>query len=146
MMKKEPNNTKAVKMKGHFRTSQRRLLMELIKEAEGHLDAKELFHRARVKDESICPATVYRNLNLFKELGLIEERRLNKARCYYEIKKSPDHQHLLCQGCGKVVEFENPYFDKLVELVKQEHGFKINRAELYLEGYCPDCEGKKSKD
>jgi Fur family ferric uptake transcriptional regulator len=128
---------------GHSMTSQRRLLLELLRDAEGHIDAKELYRRASAKDDSIGQATVYRSLNLFKELGWIDEMRLGKIRCYYEIKQSPEHQHLVCRGCGKVMEFQNPHFQKLIEAVRQEHGFKVTKAELYLEGYCPECEGKE---
>jgi len=130
---------------GHSMTAQRRLLLELIRDAEGHLDAKELYRRASARDESISPATVYRSLNLFKELGLVDEIRLGKIRCYYEIKQSPEHQHLVCQGCGKVIEFQNPLIGQLIEAVRREHGFKITKAELYLEGYCPECEEKEKK-
>jgi len=143
MVKKELNNSQTIQMHGHFLTAQRRLLLDLIRDAEGHLDAKELYQRARAIDESIGSATVYRSLNLFKQLGLVDERRLGKLRCYYEIKQSPEHQHLLCQGCGKVIEFQNPHFQKLIEAVQREHGFKITKAELYLEGYCPNCEEKE---
>jgi len=146
MMKKEPNNNQTIQMQGHFLTTQRRLLLELIRDAEGHIDAKELYQSARARDESIGPATVYRSLNLFKELGLVDEMRLGKLRCYYEIKQSPEHQHLLCRGCGKVIEFQNPYFNKLIKAVQREHGFKITKAELYLEGYCPNCEEKEKGD
>jgi Fur family ferric uptake transcriptional regulator len=130
-------------IQGHPLTNQRRLLLELLRDAEDHLDAKELYRRASARDESISPATVYRSLNLFTELGLIDEMRLGKIRCSYEIKQSPEHQHLVCRGCGKVMEFQNPYFKKLIEAVRREHGFKVTKAELYLEGYCPECEKKE---
>ncbi len=132
-------------MQGHPLTVQRRLLLELLHEAGGHIDAKELYRRASARDDSIGPATVYRSLNLFKQLGLVDERRLGKVRCYYEIKQSPEHQHLVCQGCGKVVEFQNPHFQRLIEAMKREHGFNVTKAELYLEGYCPECEEKEKK-
>jgi len=83
---------------------------------------------------------VYRSLNLFTELGLIDEMRLGGIRCYYEIKQSPEHQHLVCRGCNKVMEFQNPHFQELINAVRQEHGFRVTKAELYLEGYCPECE------
>jgi Fur family ferric uptake transcriptional regulator len=128
------------KIQGHPLTNQRRLLLESLRDAEGHIDAKELYRRASAKDESISPATVYRSLNLFKQLGLVDEMRLGKIRCYYEIKQSPEHQHLVCQGCGKIIEFQNPHFQKLIEAVRREHGFNVTKAELYLEGYCSECE------
>jgi Fe2+ or Zn2+ uptake regulation protein len=130
-------------IQGRPLTNQRRLLLGLLRDTERHIDAKELYRRAGARDESISPATVYRSLNLFKELGLIDEIRLGKIRCYYQIKQSPEHQHLVCQGCGKVIEFQNPYFQKLIKAVQREHNFKIIKAELYLQGYCPECEEKE---
>ena len=132
----------ANQMQGHPLTSQRRLLLELIRQADGHVDAKELYRRASSKDESISPATVYRSLNLFKQLGLVDERRLGQVRCYYEIKQTPEHQHLVCRGCGKVIEFESTLIRKLVDKVQREHGFNVTKAELYLEGYCEQCKEK----
>ena len=126
-------------------TNQRRLMLELMRDAEGHIDAKELYRMASGRDESISQATVYRTLNLFKELGLIEEMRLGKIRCYYEIKQSPEHQHLVCQGCGKIIEFQNPLVEQLIEAVRREHSFDVARVELYLEGYCSDCEKEKKE-
>ena len=130
-------------IQGHLLTLQRRLILELIRKADGHIDAKELYRRASSKEESVSPATVYRTLNLFKHLGLVDERRLGKVRCYYEIKQPLEHQHLVCQGCGKVIEFESPLIRKLVEKVQREHGFNVTKAELYFEGYCPECEEKE---
>ena len=130
-------------IKGRPLTSQRHLLLDLLRDAKGHINAKELYRRASERDESISQATVYRSLNLFKELGLVDQMWLGQIRCYYEIKQSPGHQHLVCQGCGKVLEFQNPYFNKLIKAVRDKHGFNVTKAELYLEGYCPECEEKK---
>ena len=125
-------------MQGHPQTRQRQLLLELIREAGGHIDAKELFRRAANKDASVSHATVYRSLNLFKQLGLIDEKRLGQVQCYYEIKQSPQHQHLVCNGCGKVIDFDCP-LSEIVEKVKREKRFTVTKAEVYLEGYCSDC-------
>ena len=132
-------------IQGHPLTKKRRLLLDILRSADGHIDAKELYRRASARDESISPATVYRSLNLFKELELVDEMRLGRIRCCYEVKKSPEHQHLVCRGCGKVTEFQNSYFEKLIEQVKRERGFKVTKAELCLEGYCSECEEKKKK-
>ncbi len=124
---------------GHPLTTQRWLLLNLIRDAGGHVDAKELYRRASTADESISLATVYRSLHLFKELGLVDERRLGQLRCFYEIKQSAEHQHLVCRGCGKVIDFESPLVSKLVDEVQHEHDFNVTRAELCLEGYCQQC-------
>ena len=142
-MKREYNVTGALQEKGHFITTQRRLLLDLLYEAEGHIDAKELYRRAIEKDTSISQATVYRSLNLFKELGLIDEMRLGGVQCYYELKQGGDHQHLICQGCGKIIEIDIPHFQESIEKIQEDHCFKVTKVELYMHGYCTDC-GKKS--
>jgi Fe2+ or Zn2+ uptake regulation protein len=131
-------------MKGRPVTSQRKLLLSLIKKAGGHISAKELYRRASKRNESISLATVYRTLQLFKELGLVEERRLGQVYCHYEMKDSAEHQHLVCRSCGKVIEVESPLLSKLVEELKHEHGFNLTKIELYMEGYCPQCDKEAS--
>jgi len=125
-------------------TWQRRLLLSVIQETGKHLDAKELYRRASEKDARISLATVYRNLRLFKEQGLINERRLGQARCYYEIKHSGEHQHLVCQACGQVIEFDSSQIRKLVGEVQRKNNFSVTKVELYLEGYCHKCKDKKT--
>jgi Fe2+ or Zn2+ uptake regulation protein len=131
-------------MQGHPQTRQRQLLLEIIGQAEGHVDAKQLFSLAAAKDASISPATVYRSLNLFKRLGLVEEQRLGQVRCYYDAKNTPRHQHLVCSGCGEVFDFACP-LNEIVERVKKERGFTVTRAEVYLEGYCEKCSPEKGR-
>jgi len=125
-------------------TTQRRLLLNVMQEAETHLDAKELYRRASEKNASISLATVYRNLRLFQEQGLIDERHLGQMRCScYEMKRSGEHQHLVCRGCGQVIDFESPLIRKLVAEVQRKNNFSVTRVELYLEGYCHKCKEEK---
>ena len=124
---------------GYPLTAQRQLLLQLMRDAGGHVDAKELYRRASSTDESISLATVYRSLRLFQEMGLIEERRLGQSSLHYEIRHPSEHQHFVCRDCGKIIEFRNPLFDQLVGTVQAEQGFSVTRTELYLEGYCRQC-------
>lgn len=133
-------------IKGRPVTAQRKLLLSLIKKAGGHISAKELYRRASRKNESISLATVYRTLQLFKELGLVEERRLGQVCCHYEVKESTDHQHLVCRSCGKVIEFESPLLSQLLEKHQRDHGFKLTKTELYMEGYCQQCDKEAAGD
>ena len=123
-------------------TAQRRLILDILREAECHLDAKELYQRALQKDQHISLATVYRNLRLFEEVGLVDERRLDEVNCYYELKRSTEHYHLVCRACGRVLEFESPTVSKLVDEVQRNSDFYVSKAELYLEGYCRECRDK----
>lgn len=133
---------KTIPVQEHNLTTQRRLLLDVLQEAQGPIDAKELYRRASARDQCISWATVYRSLNLFKQSGLIDERRLTKAHCSYEIKQSLEHMHLVCQCCGKIIEFENALVRKLVEVVRREHGFNVTKVDLHLEGYCAKCDSR----
>ena len=53
---------------------------------------------------------------------------------------------MICLGCGKVLGFETPLLQKLVDTIQREHDFKVTKAELYLEGYCPNCAEKEKGD
>jgi Fur family ferric uptake transcriptional regulator len=123
-------------------TTKRRLLLEVLHEAQGPIDAKELYRRSNDRNQSISLATVYRSLNLFKQLGLIDERKLTKAYCSYEIKKSLEHMHLVCKCCGKVIEFENRLVRKLVGIIMREQSFKVKEVDLAIKGYCAKCLSK----
>jgi Fur family ferric uptake transcriptional regulator len=136
-------NRKYEEMKGRPLTPQRRLLLGVMQEAGRHLDAKELYRRASERDASISLATVYRNLHLFKEQGLINERHLGQARCFYEMKHLGEHQHLVCESCGQVIEFQSPLLNKLIDEVQRRNKFSITKVELYLEGYCHKCKEEK---
>jgi Fe2+ or Zn2+ uptake regulation protein len=138
------NRNNTGEMQGHPQTRQRQMLLEILRGANRHVDAKELFRLASVKDSTISPATVYRNLKLFKELELIKEKRVGRSCRYFEVKGSPDHQHLVCAKCGKVVDFDCPLSD-MVQKVKSEKGFIVTKAEVYLEGRCAEC-NKEEKE
>lgn len=120
-------------------TPQRRLLLSIMREAGRHLDAKEVYRRASERDPNISLATVYRNLRVFEKQGLINERHLGQARCFYEVKHLGEHQHLVCEACEQVIEFESPLIRKLVAEVQRKNNFSVTKVELYLEGHCHKC-------
>ena len=128
-----------LEIRDHPVTAQRQLLLDILREANNHLDAKELYQRAIERERHISLATVYRNLRLFKELGLVDEIRLDEIHCCYEIKRATEHYYLLCTSCGRVIEFESPLIARLLAEVEHNRGFQANRAVLHLEGYCQKC-------
>lgn len=127
-------------LKGQRITNQRRLLLDLLHRSEGHLDADELYRLAKEKEARLSLSTVYRTLRLFKELGLIEERHFAEEHHHYEAKGEAEHHHLVCLGCGKVIDFESPLTRKMREDVSKQTGFEILDAEVHMEGYCGRCQ------
>jgi Fur family ferric uptake transcriptional regulator len=133
----------ALKKSGKRLTSQRALILEIIQKGKGHLDADEIYRRARAVQPRISLSTVYRTLRAFKEPGLIEELRFDDSHHHYEMKPTRKHHHLVCLGCGKVVEFQYPLARYLKRSVPQIKDFEIVGAELRLSGYCSQCRRKK---
>ena len=125
-------------------TEQRQLIQEILQQADGHLDADEIYQQARQKSPSISLSTVYRNLQLFKELELVEEHQFDGMRRYYESAPQSKHHHLVCLGCGRVFEFKCPSAEKLKSRISRQEGFKITDAEVRLVGYCPECQRRLS--
>jgi Fur family ferric uptake transcriptional regulator len=128
-----------IKLKVQRNTSQRRLLLDLLNQSEGHLDADELFRLAKEREPRISLSTVYRNLSLFKELGLIQERHLADEHHHYEVKGKREHYHLVCLNCGTVVEFQSPLAKRMKEDISKSTGFEILDGDIRLNGYCERC-------
>ena len=120
-------------------TEQRHLIQEILQQADRHLDADEIYQRARQKSPSISLSTVYRNLRVFRKLGLVEQHQLG-SRYFYETAGRAGHHHLVCLGCGRVFEFKCPSTENLKSRINQEEGFKVTEADVRLAGYCPDCQ------
>ncbi|MFC1968284.1 Fur family transcriptional regulator [Chloroflexota bacterium] len=124
---------------GKRTTAQRTLLLEIIQGTKGHLDACALYQQARQRQPELSMATVYRNLRLFKELGLIEGHHLDGAHHHYEAKPENSHHHLICLGCGCIREFSCPLTESIKAKIGEKEGFEITEAEVRLAGYCPKC-------
>ena len=126
-------------LEGQRVTRQRRLLLDIIRGGGGHLDADEIYRRAREKDPRLSLSTVYRNLSLFARMGLIQERHFDDAHHHYEAASSGEHYHVRCLGCGRVMEFESNLTEHIREDAARHTGFRVTGGEFHLVGYCPDC-------
>ena len=126
-------------LNGQRITRQRLLLLDFIRRG-GHLNADELYRKAKEIRPDLSLSTVYRNLRLFIRLGLINEVKIGtKGHRYYEVRGAIEHYHLVCLSCGRVVEFQCPLVEQLKSQVGQGSGFDITDIELSMEGYCPSC-------
>jgi len=120
-------------------TEQRQLIKAVLEQADRHLDVDEIYEQARQHSPSISLSTIYRNLQRFKELGLVEEHQFSNRRCY-EVTPQHKHHHLVCLGCGRVFEFQCPATGRLKSRIIKEEGFLVTEAEVQLVGYCPECQ------
>jgi len=136
-------NREALKTAGLRVTSQRSLIMDIIR--RGHLDADEIYRQARRKDPHLSLSTVYRSLQAFKKLGLVEELHFDNTHHHYEVKPTDEHHHLVCLGCGKVIEFRHPLSRHLKRNVPESRNFDITETEIRMAGYCAECRRKQKE-
>jgi Fur family ferric uptake transcriptional regulator len=119
--------------KGMRMTDQRRVIAQVIENAEDHPDVEELYRRASAQDARISLSTVYRTLNLFEEAGLVTKHDFKDGRARFEPIPDEHHDHLIDIRTGKVIEFRNEEIEKLQKRVAEELGFELvdHRLELY---------------
>ena len=124
-------------------THQRRLLVQIMQLADGHMDAVALWQRARAQDPSLNKVTVYRTLAMLKKHGLVDELdllHLQGGKHYYEARTTRDHIHLACLKCGRIQEFESSLFERLKGQIERERRFRIQMVRVEAGGYCDRCQ------
>lgn len=132
-----------MKKEGLRTTSQRNLVSDIFLQSEGHLSIEDLLAQVREIDPKIGYATIYRTLKLFVESGIAHPHHFGDGVTRYEISPiGSHHDHLICQQCGKIVEFEEPSIESLQERVAKKHGFKLKEHKLELYGTCAECQAK----
>ncbi len=130
--------SKLLRERGNRVTTQRRAVLRIIQEREGHLSADEIYDLARKDVPRLSLSTVYRTLDLLKELDLVTELHLAGDHYRYEAQ-SGRHQHLVCLGCGKVIEFQCSHCAAMYRELFSQHGFAITSSRVELLGYCEEC-------
>ena len=128
--------------KGLRSTAQRRLIIDTFFEGPSHMTIEDLLTEVRARDRGIGYATVYRTLKLLAECGVASERRFGDGLSRYELadEASTHHDHLICIGCGKIVEFEEPRIEELQDAIAARYGFAITSHKHEMYGTCPDCQ------
>ncbi len=131
-----------ISKKGLKSTRQRDIIVQEFFKKHQHLTVEELWGRARKLDPKIGYATVYRTLKLLTESGLALKREFGGGMAKFEHVTDHHHDHLICLGCGDIVEFENDQIEHLQDKVCRKHGFKLVHHKMELYGYCDRCAKK----
>lgn len=137
--------TQALSERGIRMTRQRRVILQVMDDAEQHLDVDQIFERAQRVDPEVHLVTVYRTIDLLKKHGLIDELdllHLRGDRHYYETHGPRDHIHVACLKCGKVREFESRLYEQLKSQIEHDFGMKVTVSRTEVGGYCAECLAK----
>ncbi len=139
--------------KGLRRTKPREVIIEAAFATTDHFTAEELLEMARKLDRTVSRATVYRTLSLLVESGLLREIDLGKDQTYYDpnFLQKPEHNHLICQDCDRVVEFENEHIALLEDCITKRLGFTPANKSIRIQASCDElartgqCQFKKER-
>ncbi|MEP7214170.1 MAG: transcriptional repressor [Acidobacteriota bacterium] len=119
-------------------TKQREVVLQVIRNADSHLTANEVFVNAKQLLPSISFATVYNSLRFLKDAGHIAEIQFGNGASRFD-RMTSRHDHAICTMCGKLVDIEMEHPAELVQLAAKYSNFKPESLEFTLRGLCPDC-------
>jgi Fur family ferric uptake transcriptional regulator len=121
-------------------TSQREVIINTVFSTDKHFTAEQLLEWSRAKDRSVSRATVYRTLPLLTESGLVREMDFGKDYKFYDpnYAEHPNHSHIICQDCDKIVEFESEKIDRLETEISHKLGFQVKSQRLQITATCEE--------
>lgn len=128
-------------------TQQRRILIDYVFSRHEHFDADELIAALgkELKGERVSRATVYRTLEELVEAGLLRTINLAGRAVYEHDYGYPQHDHLHCELCDSLIEFQSDAFNDLRNAVAAKHGFRVTGHRLIINGVCESCSQKRHR-
>jgi Fur family ferric uptake transcriptional regulator len=124
---------------GYRITDPRRAVAELISGRSGHFTAADLVSDARGRRLGIGRATIFRALDLFAGLGVVERLDLPNGEHAYVPCEPIHHHHVICSRCGRTEEVDDPGIDAATRSIAARTGYRIDAHRLELFGLCPAC-------
>jgi Fur family transcriptional regulator, ferric uptake regulator len=120
-------------------TPQRRTVIEVLAEADGHITGSELVERCRARNETTIPSTVYRTLDVLEELGLVRHVHGADGREEFHVRPQREHGHLHCAECGATWELDPSQASTIEGAFRAANGFEIDIGHVTLVGRCRAC-------
>lgn len=126
-----------IKDKDYKITSQRKAILTYFFQEDGYRNAKDLLGYLNTVDDGISMDTVYRNLYLFDDLGILETTELEGEKYFRLACSKHHHHHFICQTCGKTKEISMCPMDDLNQSLK---GYDVIDHKFEVYGLCPACQ------
>lgn len=128
----------ALKNKGVRITPQRHAILEYLISSESHPTADDIYKALEGDFPNMSVATVYNNLRVFRNAGLIKELTYGDASSRFDFV-THDHYHIICDECGTIVDFHHPGLEEVERLASHVTGFEVSYHRLEVYGTCPSC-------
>lgn len=129
---------KALRQRGYRLTPQREMILDIICTTDGHMTVEDIYRCVQARSPAVNLATVYRTLELLRELGLVTAANLG-GPAEFELVHDRPHHHLVCQDCGCTLAFDDQLLQPLYTELQRLYGFEADADHLVIFGRCADC-------
>jgi Fe2+ or Zn2+ uptake regulation protein len=133
------SSNEMLRKRGYRLTPQRYLILSVIQEAEGHLSIDQITERVQKRNPYVSLSTIYRTMELLRELGLVRENRLPGEQPRYEAAEGKAHHHLVCRRCRAIIHLDDTLLGNLNEQLQEQYQFHGLTLDLVAAGYCETC-------
>ncbi len=131
-------------------TTSRAIIIQILREDNNHLSAEDIYVKALKINSSIGLTTVYRTLDLFNQVGLVQKFDFGDGKSRYELIHNPDkkkhHHHLICTKCKTIIDYTDflkeklELMEKIEKILSKNHDFKIMKYTIHFYGLCSHCQ------
>ena len=128
-----------LRSQGYRLTPQRVMILSTIENSDNHISAEEIYEQVIARYPKVNISTVYRTLELLKQLGMIYEIDLGGGRVGYHPEGSGHHHHLICRKCGVVVNVNESVLFPVQAILQQAFSFDAELKHLAIYGLCENC-------
>lgn len=137
----ETETVQVLRETGHKATPQRLMILGALRHADGHLSASDIYDLVVKEYPYVDVSTVYRTLNVLKELRLVSETDMGVGDMAYEwVAQEGRHHHLICRTCGAVASLDHHYLEDVGAEILSESGFKPDLDHFAIFGLCANCQ------
>ncbi|KPC77177.1 Fur family transcriptional regulator [Laceyella sacchari] len=125
-------------------TPQRYAILSFLYSTMNHPTADEIYKSLEGNFPNMSVATVYNNLRVFKEAGLVRELTYGDASSRFDANMM-DHYHVICRECGKITDFDHPPLFQMEERAAESTGYQVESHRMEIYGLCPDCQSHRTQ-
>ena len=129
-------------------TAQRRLIVQQVFSHHDHFDADELMAhlQTQIAGRKLSRPTVYRTLAELVEASLLRKMDLGGRGVIEHDYGYPRHDHLHCEICNQLFEFQSDALERLRDTVAQKHHFQVLGHRMFITGICANCRKRQKKE